>query len=101
DLCSAPASGCWCLLQPPQDSPQPPVAGLSQLLDVALIGPLDALDQRALLLGLEALPRRELSPPALEGPEQLLQEERNAPVARGQVIRQMRARRRPTERGAE
>src|SRR5882724_1046327 len=74
---------CSSLFKHPQDCAQPSVSRLAQLLDVALVGPLDALGQRALLLGLESLPRRELGPPALEAPEQLLQEERNAPVAGG------------------
>src|SRR5207244_10379145 len=88
-------------LENPQYSPKPAVSRFPQLLDVALVGPLDALDQGALLLGLEPLPGRELPPPALEAPEQLLQEQRNAPVARGQAIREVRTRRRRAERGAE
>src|SRR3979490_2129767 len=83
------------LLEGPEDRSQPAVAGFPQLLDVALVGALDAVDQRALLLGLEPLPRRELRPPALEGAEQLLQEQGDAPGAGGEGVGEMRARPRP------
>src|SRR5690349_5632047 len=95
-----PSRSLWCarngnkrlggagLLEGAEDAVEAPVAGSAQRLDFPLVGSLDAVDQHALLLGVEPLPGRELGPPGLEARQQLLQEEGDAAVPRGEVIRE-------------
>src|SRR5690349_13752930 len=80
---------------------EPPVPRLPQQIHLPAIRFLDRVDQLLLLLRLELLPLGELSPPTLEGPEQVLEEPVHATIAGSEVVGQVRTGGGPAQRGAE